>query len=437
MGIKASSLAASTDFAGELTLAVLQQQNEQYRGSGGVSDGNRSLGFRPAFYDMDTGQVHPSRFANGLEAPMHVLDGLPDDLVVVRLESGRVTAVKPGVVAGFVRNGHFFTRGQAALATAQLKDDSQRLSNPDHHRALLDIWERFVRDPQYSSEMVRPVVEESWRRCHCQVDPELREAPLLADAQELESRRLRQSALLDAAAPVLKRAGELLFKADSLVLLADADGCVMDVEGDPNLRNLAGKVNLVEGARWDESSVGTNAIGTALAAAEPVQLFGAEHFCSGIKQYTCSADVVRDPHDGRILGVVDLSARTRNFQRHTLDFAITAARLIESSLARAYFACREDVLEGSRTQFLNWQSDGLLAFDRRGRLVKANRLAHRALEELGADVALTPQTRIDALDLEQGDGSSSVPAWLNPLWHQPILLRKRTVGTLVVVPCHH
>ncbi|GGO83525.1 hypothetical protein GCM10011348_27510 [Marinobacterium nitratireducens] len=434
MAIKPPPLAALSEVVEHLTLAALQDQNRHYRGSGGVSEGNRALGFRPAFYDMDTGQVHPSRFANGLEAPMHMLDGLPDDLVVSRLESGRVTAVKPGVVAGFVREDQFFTREQAALATAQMKAEGRHLSNPADHRALLDIWQRYVSDPDYSNDMVRPVVEDSWRRCRQQVDPDLREAPQSVSGAELERRRYRESELRMAAAPVLRRAGELLFRADSLVLLTDAEGIVMDVEGDLDIRRDAAGVNLSIGSCWSERSVGTNAMGTALASGEAVQLHGAEHYCAGIKRFTCSADVVRDPHDGRVLGVVDLSGRTRSYQRHTLDFAMTAARLIEANLARAYFKCREEVLEGSRAQFLNWQSDGLLAFDRRGRLVKANILAHRALQGLGLDLALTPQTRLASLDIEDPDAGSALPAWLAALRRQPIRLYERQVGTLVVLP---
>lgn len=34
----------------------------------------------------------------------------------------------------------------------------------------------------------------------------------------------------------------------------------------------AGNINLIEGGVWSEKVAGTNAIGTALAAAEPVQL---------------------------------------------------------------------------------------------------------------------------------------------------------------------
>lgn len=92
----------------------LRRENQVFAGTGGVSRGNRRLGFRPAFWDSDSGEVRPARFGDGSPAPMHVLDGLPPEWVTDRLPSGRVVAVKPSVVAGFVRGGRFYTRAQAA-----------------------------------------------------------------------------------------------------------------------------------------------------------------------------------------------------------------------------------------------------------------------------------------------------------------------------------
>lgn len=98
-----------------LSIRTLAAQNRAYRGGGGVSAGNRGHGFRPAFLDQVTGIVYPSCFANGCAAPVHVLDGLPEKLVVKRQQQGRVTAVRDGIIAGFLRDGVFYTREQAAL----------------------------------------------------------------------------------------------------------------------------------------------------------------------------------------------------------------------------------------------------------------------------------------------------------------------------------
>jgi hypothetical protein len=96
--------------------AVLRQENCVFRGTGGISQENQNVGFRPAFLDADTGIVYPSRFANGQPAPVHLLDGLPEELVLARHASGRVAAVKQSVVSGFVLRDSFYTREQAAQA---------------------------------------------------------------------------------------------------------------------------------------------------------------------------------------------------------------------------------------------------------------------------------------------------------------------------------
>jgi hypothetical protein len=97
----------------------LKKENVAYAGTGGVSAGNRRLGFRPAFLDCATMQVHPSLFADGRPAPFHLLDGLPEDVVLDRAADGRVKRVKSSIISGFERGGFFYTRRAAARARDQ------------------------------------------------------------------------------------------------------------------------------------------------------------------------------------------------------------------------------------------------------------------------------------------------------------------------------
>jgi hypothetical protein len=97
-----------------LSSRYLQLETQAHRGTGGVSAENRQLGFRPAFRDTATGQTYPSTFADGAPAPSHVLDGLPDRVVVARDRYGRISRVIGSIVAGFVREGIFYTRPEAA-----------------------------------------------------------------------------------------------------------------------------------------------------------------------------------------------------------------------------------------------------------------------------------------------------------------------------------
>ncbi|MCC5813097.1 MAG: hypothetical protein JJU06_22245 [Ectothiorhodospiraceae bacterium] len=94
----------------------LVRENIEHMGGGGVSQNNHDQGFRAAFRDDATGTVVLARFQDGTPAPMHLLDGLPDDWVVERSDTGRAVTAKPSVVAGFVRWGRFYTRKEAAEA---------------------------------------------------------------------------------------------------------------------------------------------------------------------------------------------------------------------------------------------------------------------------------------------------------------------------------
>ena len=98
---------------------ALRRDNQKHRGTGGVSQGNANLGFRPAFFDYATHAIYPSCFRDGRPAPFHLLEGLPDAAVAIRAPDGRVVAAKATLVAGFERNGFFFTRSAAAKAVRE------------------------------------------------------------------------------------------------------------------------------------------------------------------------------------------------------------------------------------------------------------------------------------------------------------------------------
>ena len=61
---------------------LLKRENAVHADTGGRSQENSGLGFRPAFLDFATQTIYPSRFADGRLAPFHLLDGLPDEVVI-------------------------------------------------------------------------------------------------------------------------------------------------------------------------------------------------------------------------------------------------------------------------------------------------------------------------------------------------------------------
>ncbi len=97
-----------------LTAKDLDAETRAFQGTGGTSEHSQSHGFTPAFLDTQTGIIHPCCQANGKPAVMHLLDGLPGELVLKRSPSGRVLTAKGSLIAGFIKDNRFYTREEAA-----------------------------------------------------------------------------------------------------------------------------------------------------------------------------------------------------------------------------------------------------------------------------------------------------------------------------------
>jgi transcriptional regulator of acetoin/glycerol metabolism len=154
---------------------------------------------------------------------------------------------------------------------------------------------------------LRTLVRESWQRSiDGGLDPERAVAAIRLDDASLAA--IRDAHPLAAGMPVIRRLlVDSAADAGLLVAVSDAAGQLLWVEGSSALRSLAEGMRFLPGADWSESSVGTNAPGTALALDRPVQIFGPEHLARQVTPWSCSAAPIHDPDTGAILGVLDVT----------------------------------------------------------------------------------------------------------------------------------
>ncbi|CAM4139385.1 helix-turn-helix domain-containing protein [Kibdelosporangium persicum] len=121
-------------------------------------------------------------------------------------------------------------------------------------------------------------------------------------------------------------------EAKHIMLITDAAGHVLWREGNASVRRLADKVLLTEGTRWTEDSIGTNAMGTALAVDGPVMIHAEEHLVRRYHPWTCAAAPVHDPDTGVVLGVIDVTGPLSTMHPSTLALVSAAAQLAEGQL---------------------------------------------------------------------------------------------------------
>ncbi|MDQ6435870.1 sigma-54-dependent Fis family transcriptional regulator [Mesorhizobium sp. LHD-90] len=246
-------------------------------------------------------------------------------------------------------------------------------------RATMRAWEDVLADKPCSRDPahhVRSLIHESWyRSVSGGIDAQGVEAPLNSDRDEIEFLTRANAELLAAARRSFESLGRLLDGTGAMLVLADADGVLIDAIGDKRTLHDGMDIHLAIGGKWNEEAVGTNGIGTALWTGEPIFVHAAEHFCAGIKSWTCAGAPIRDPLDGRIIGVVDLSGYSPIFRPHNTALVAATARHIEKALAEQQQERRTRLLEAFISSAPNYRrKDGLVIVDHRGRAIFSNNL---------------------------------------------------------------
>lgn len=175
---------------------------------------------------------------------------------------------------------------------------------------------------------VHPILAGSWQRSsQYQVDPNLDAAPVAPEHHKSEWDDL----LLKVGLPLFRCFSGLLDMDESTLILSNGQGVILHMEtGRPaaRARRLANKHNLLVDADWREEAVGTNAIGTAIAAKTNVFVAGHEHYSYAWHPYACAASPIYDLKTGEVIGVVNVSSFYDRLHLHSLGWVTGLAKLI-------------------------------------------------------------------------------------------------------------
>ena len=305
-------------------------------------------------------------------------------------------------------------------------------------RQTMRAWEDFLSCGRgaTSKAVVRGVIHESWSRSASSgIDANGTEAPVCGDDGEVERLTLSNAELLAAARRPFQTIGEILDGTGAMLVLADQDGVMIEAVGDRKTLHSGQDINLAIGGRWNEAAVGTNGIGTALWAGKPVVVHAAEHFCAGIKSWTCAGAPIRDPFDGSIVGVVDLSGHPSIFKPHNIALVMAAAHEIEQILEHNQREERARLLESFISLAPHYRkTDGLMILNERGRVVYSQNLVATVLDKIAPAVlnGLEPRPRLDFGRIENSLAMSAGP---NVDFHvNPLALTDGRRGAAVVFP---
>jgi transcriptional regulator of acetoin/glycerol metabolism len=218
---------------------------------------------------------------------------------------------------------------------------------------------------------VPDTILQSWRRCQrsglaVDAQPQLEPLP----GQNLRELRDSHERLWRLARAEIDGLGSHAASTDSIVLLTDASGWILNAEGSAGFLDKAGRVALMPGVCWSEAAVGTNAIGTAIVEGRAMEVRGGEHFFAPHGILSCSAMPIFDPY-GQVAGVLDITGPASVQQMHALGLARLAANRIEHRFFEDGLAECELLRLHHDPALLDTAGEGVLGF-RNGRLVAAN-----------------------------------------------------------------
>lgn len=225
-------------------------------------------------------------------------------------------------------------------------------------------WDVLVSDQEISNT-VRPIISSSWKRClSANIDPLRKTANEPISGINLEENLEKNNFLLQVSLPYMKNLFKHFNDSFSLVMLADSNGMTLHGEASLETWKKVEKINFIPGTDWSETTVGTNAIGTAIIDNQPAQVFANEHFCQGWHHLICSAAPIRDPLTNQVLGVIDLTGEKNLVHAHDLITVINQAKKIENEIRlhaqKQNIILFEQILDVIGTPVIVFDNDGFV-----------------------------------------------------------------------------
>ncbi len=231
--------------------------------------------------------------------------------------------------------------------------------------------------------------------------------------------RVRQSELADVLAsnaglqqvaqPVINQLAHKLAAQQSVVILSDATGLVLNTFGDMPSMEKAQRYALAPGNLWSECGRGTNAIGTALAIDDGCEISGQQHFLTLNQNLYCAAMPLQMPN-GQIAGVVDISGPAHFPHPQTFGWVKAAAKHIEYLWVKQSLHPQQWLMSLHPQPHGIDSSDELLLVFSDNVLTAANRLAMR---ELSLRVDQLGNLTFQQLFPQQDQQANSIPVPLD------------------------
>ncbi|HDR8068831.1 TPA: sigma-54-dependent Fis family transcriptional regulator [Bacillus cereus] len=193
----------------------------------------------------------------------------------------------------------------------------------------LHAWKKFVNEGVLDSNRINQRISESWHRCkQANVNPHMNKGQKVLSSNIFREQKKKSEIFLDIALPQIQNLRKTIDELQMMALLIDPDGYVLSLSGNKQTLKRAKHINFIEGVKWTEATVGTNAIGTALEIEEAIMISGTEHYSVASHSWSCAAAPIHND-DGKLIGILDFSCPIEFSHPYMLGMVTSIAHAIE------------------------------------------------------------------------------------------------------------
>ncbi|ANC19765.1 acetoin dehydrogenase [Bacillus cereus] len=193
----------------------------------------------------------------------------------------------------------------------------------------LHTWKKFINEGVLDSNRINERISESWHRCkQANVNPHMNKGQKILSSNFFQDQKKKSEIFLDIALPQIQNMRKTIDELQMMALLIDPDGYVLSLSGNKQTLKRAKHINFIEGVKWTEAAVGTNAIGTALEIEEAIMISGTEHYSVVSHSWSCAAAPIHND-DGKLIGILDFSCPIEFSHPYMLGMVTSIAHAIE------------------------------------------------------------------------------------------------------------
>lgn len=243
-------------------------------------------------------------------------------------------------------------------------------------KELLYAWRMFIDKGQLLTEIVPPLIADSWKRSRdLGIDPNYIPQSAYLDSDDYQDILDTNQYIISIAKPILENIYQYLEQSRYVVVLYDPNGYHLVRIGQRADFQRSSQFAIREGLCLAEEAMGTTGFGLAKHHLNPVQIVGCEHYHSMLHYVVGSYAPLIDPLSGSLIGVAGIAgARTLPYP-HTLSLAVAAKYSIESNIKldqrRKVFVIYGKALQTTMDSL----TDGVFLVDDKGKIFELNTAA--------------------------------------------------------------